>query len=258
MSERNPRVYSKLRMKLGPAYSLSNVLRCEPHMDALIQLLSTRLASLSSPTADGPTQNSKPVQLGKWLHYLIWDIMGELTFSTRFGFLDEGKDIGGSLGNTIKLAFYVTTLAYAQFLNSFLLDNPVLRWLDFQPNEHSFRTGVEAIEKRRRNKASHTDMMDYWLKLNDQGRLNDKEVFSAVMGNLGAGGDTVGSELQAFFYFLLRTQEGRFMARLKDEIDDAARKAELSDPIKYEEAIKLPFLQACVSDDSWSLDLYGL
>lgn len=35
--------------------------------------------------------------MGQWLHFFAFDVMGTTRFSKRYGFLDEGKDVGGML-----------------------------------------------------------------------------------------------------------------------------------------------------------------
>ena len=35
--------------------------------------------------------------LGQWLQFFAFDVMGTMTFSKRYGFLDEGRDVGGML-----------------------------------------------------------------------------------------------------------------------------------------------------------------
>ena len=35
--------------------------------------------------------------LGQWLQFFAFDVMGTLTFSKRYGFLDQGRDVEGML-----------------------------------------------------------------------------------------------------------------------------------------------------------------
>lgn len=48
-----------------------------------------------------------PTKLGEWFSYAAYDIAGEMTFSTSFGFVEKGEDIGGSIANmeTMELGF---------------------------------------------------------------------------------------------------------------------------------------------------------
>lgn len=240
MSECDPKKHAAMRSNLASGYSNSSVVKSEAFIDKTIQLLEQRLDELS--------QKEEPFEVGLWLSFLVWDILGEVTFSTRFGFLDQGRDIGNSIKNNFGLAVYVTLASYAQWLHAVFLGNPILRWLDFQPNEHTFNTTLEAIAAREKNHEATIDMMGQWTA--QQGRhpdrMTEKEILCAAIANLGAGGGTMGSVLQAFFYFLLK-EDPVHLRRLREEIDTARVARLLSFPVvSSAEAQRLPFLQACV------------
>ena len=208
-------------------------------MNKTIQLLEHRLEELG--------RQKKPFEFGLWLHFLTWDIMGEVMFSTRFGFLDQGRDIDNSINNNFGLAVYVTLTSYARWVHAILLGNPILRWLDFQPKEHTFNTTVKAIAARQKNAEAKVDMVEQWMgqQARYPDRMTEKDVLTAAISTLGAGGETVGSVLQAFFYFLLK-EDPVHLRRLREEIDTARAAGLLSSVVSNAEALKLPYLQACV------------
>lgn len=76
-SECDPKKYATMRSNLASGFSGSSVMKSQPFMDKTIQLLEQCLDELS--------QQKKPFEFGLWLHFLTWDIMGEVMFSTRFG-----------------------------------------------------------------------------------------------------------------------------------------------------------------------------
>ena len=43
-------------------------------------------------------ENGEIFDLGEYLQFFAFDVMGTMTFSKRYGFLDQGKDVGGMLG----------------------------------------------------------------------------------------------------------------------------------------------------------------
>lgn len=43
-------------------------------------------------------QHGAIFDLSKWLQYYAFDVMGMLTFSKRYSFLDAGEDVGNMLG----------------------------------------------------------------------------------------------------------------------------------------------------------------
>ena len=239
MSECDPKKHVAMRSNLASGYSGSSALRSESSVDQTIQLLECRLDELS--------QQKEAFELSLWLLFFAWDINGEMMFSTRFGFLDQGRDIDNSIKNNFGLAFYVTVTSYAQWLHNVLFGNPILRWLDFQPKEHTFNTTVKAVAARKKNPETRADMMEQWMghQARHPDRMTEKDVLTAAISNLGAGGGTVGSVLQAFFYLLLK-ENPVHLKRLREEIDTASAARTLSRVVSNAEALKLPYLQACV------------
>jgi len=235
MSERDPKKYAAMRSNVASAYTLSNVIRNEAEMDKVITLLRKRLDHLS--TLD------EPVELNQWLHFLTHDLLGEIVFSSRFGFLDQGRDIGDAIKNNFFLSIYVTSMLYMQWLHAILFGNPILRWINFQPNEHTYNTAVTSVTTRKAHTSSRVDMMQFWLEQRQKHpeRFSEREMFSNVIATLGAGAGTVGSALEAVFYFLLK-EDPIYLQRLRQEIDSA----QFSDVVAFAEAQQLPYLQAVV------------
>lgn len=64
--------------------------------------------------------------------------------------------------------------------------------------------------------------------------------------NRFAGSDTTGIAFRATFYYLMKTPSA--YEKLLAEIDEAANKGELTFPCKYSDAIKLPYLSACIKE----------
>lgn len=238
MSECDPKRHVAMRSNVASGYSLSNILKNEVYIDRTIALMEERL--------DQTISTNEPVEFSLWIHFLTWDILGEVTFSERFGFLDQARDVGNAIKNTFALALYITTAAYIQWLHALLLGNPILRWLDFQPSEHTYQTCVASVNKRKANPEARVDMMEQWMNTlaKHPDRMKEKDILCAAAANLGAGGDTVAITLQAFFYLLLKNPV--YLDRLRQEIDSSHARGELSEIVAYSEAQNLPYLQACV------------
>lgn len=236
MSERDPKKHSVMRSSVAPAYSLSNVLKNEPIIDEVIELMEQRLVDMS--------QQNQQINLGQWLHFLTYDLLGEFMFSSRFGFLDQGRDVGGSIHNSFYFSLYVTSMTYMQWLHSLLVGNPLLRWIDFQPTEHTFTTAVNCIAARKAHTEARVDMMEHWKVQHEKRpeKFSDKDMHSAIIATIAAGAGTVASVLEAFFYFLLK-EDTKYLRHLQEEID----RENASTIVSYSEAQQLPYLQAVVS-----------
>lgn len=61
-----------------------------------------------------------------------------------------------------------------------------------------------------------------------------------------AGSDTTGIGLRSVFYHLMKNPT--VYKQLMEEIDEATKQGQLSSPVKYSEALKLPFLCACIKE----------
>ncbi|EAW15334.1 cytochrome P450 [Aspergillus clavatus NRRL 1] len=240
MSELNPRRHIEKTRNVAAGYALSNIIKSEAYVDTLLQLLKTRL--------DGLSESGTPVEFDRWFNYFAFDVVGEVTFSKSFGFVESGTDIRNAIANTRALALYIALMNPYVRLHNLTLGNPLLSRLGIQPSSHIFDTCLAAIDARKNNPDSRNDMMERWLHVRATypDRMAENEVFAVAVANIGAGADTVSATLQALVYHLLRSPG--HLQRLRAEIDAAKAKGELSAVVQYAEAQRLPFLQACIKE----------
>jgi cytochrome P450 len=77
-------------------------------------------------------------------------------------------------------------------------------------------------------------------------KVTMSDVFGTCMANIGAGSDTTGISLSAVIYYLCKNPEA--MRKLREEIDELAEKGEVSDPVTFGQAQKMPYLQAVLKE----------
>lgn len=238
MSECDPHRHIEKGKNITPGYSLSNIMKSEERVDAMIELLEQQFDNLSAA--------SKPMDPEKWFNFVAFDILGEVMFSRPFNFLKEARDIGNAIENTRFLAMYVSVVGHFVWFHNLTMGNPLANKLGLQPSSYLFDMSQEAIESRKNNPEQQKDMMGMWFdnlqKFPD--RMQESEVVAAITANVSAGADTVSATLQGFFYHLLH--HPLHLQRLRGEIDGAQARGELSSIVQYSEAMDLPFLQACV------------
>lgn len=68
-------------------------------------------------------------ELGSWLQYFAFDVMGTLTFSKRYGFLDTGKDTGRMLATIKDFMRSSAPLTQIPWLDWALRKNRIGDWL---------------------------------------------------------------------------------------------------------------------------------
>lgn len=239
MGELDPKRHIHKARNLASGYAFSNVIKSEPFIDDAVRVLESQLDDLS--------KERKPVHFNHWFNFFGFDVLGEVTFSQRFGFLDEGRDVGGAIANTRFLAIYIGVIGHLYFLHDWLLANPLIGWLNLQPSNHIFDTALRAVEARSSNPDKRKDMMEQWLDTRRKfpDRMEEKELLAGAVVNVGAGADTISAAMQSFFYFLIRNP--KYMQKLRSEIDAAQGRGQLSNVVSFAESQGLEYLQACVS-----------
>lgn len=86
-STRDEAFHRSQKRPVAHAYSLSALLELEPAVDSCSALF---LAQLRRFAAD-----NKPIDLGIWLQYYAFDVVGEFSFASKLGFLEQGADVDG-------------------------------------------------------------------------------------------------------------------------------------------------------------------
>ena len=94
----DPVIHQTLKRPVANAYSLSALVSLESRVDSTMEVFCTQLTERF-------VDKQQVCDLGKWLQMFAFDVIGELTFSKRLGFLESGEDINGVMAgiwNTFK------------------------------------------------------------------------------------------------------------------------------------------------------------
>lgn len=222
-------------------FSMGSLLSMEPLIDNTITYFIRRLEEEFVSTGNA-------CDMASWLHYCAWDVIGDITFSQRMGFLKEGRDISGMCKMGYDAMDYFSAIGMMPWLDLFLDKNPVKRIGPpfFVP---AVEFSVKRIQDRRSGADGHDhtstpDLLDGFLDAQKENPdvVNEDIVLSYTMANVAAGSDTVATELRSILYHLCRDRSA--MTRLRAELDgDNA-----SVPLSWAQVQKLPFLCACVEE----------
>ncbi|KAK5056768.1 hypothetical protein LTR84_012300 [Exophiala bonariae] len=120
-STRDPNYHRAEKRKVGAAYSLPNLLESETAIDSCINLFMSRLDEYEGA--------KKPVDLGAWLQYFAFDVIGEVTFSSKLGFLEQGKDVDQMMHAIEGMLLYASLCGQVPEYHKFLLGNPLFSML---------------------------------------------------------------------------------------------------------------------------------
>lgn len=92
---RDEDLHRRMRRPVANLYSIANLTRFEPLVVSTIEYFFSRLDEMF-------TDKGRGFNLSDWLQLFTFDIMGEVTFSRRLGFLEKGGDIEGVIENNWK------------------------------------------------------------------------------------------------------------------------------------------------------------
>ncbi|KAL8955546.1 MAG: hypothetical protein Q9193_006648, partial [Seirophora villosa] len=199
------------------------------------------------------------IDLGRWINMYAFDVLGELFYGNMFGFMHEHKDIGGymktidsmlpafSVGGTVPS--YLTKL---YFLATVIISPSVRRAVGaVQLIDNASKT---AIERRRLEMAEKHDnrrdllrkMLDINAERGEKVNYTYQDICVESQSSLFAGADTTAIAINSVLYHLMRNPTA--YRKLTAEIDAAVQNGTLSLPVTYANAIKLPYLRACINE----------
>lgn len=103
--------HARLRRAVNNAYAMSSLVQFEPLVDSAIHEF---LAQLHSRYTE--KSGSEVVDFGEWLQYFAFDVICELTYSKRMGFMERGDDVENIISNlqwVLNYAAVVSTLIFS-------------------------------------------------------------------------------------------------------------------------------------------------
>lgn len=193
----------------------------------------------------------KPFDLGPWLLYYAWDVVGVVTFSQPIGYLEKGHDFDGTLGDSESALDYFSVVGMIPALDHWLGKNPVMR---IGPPGFSTITGISLkhlVDRYQGNDKDYhdpqkPDFLDRFIEAKnaDPREVDDAQIISWLMINLIAGADTTALTLRSAFYYCLRDQ--RIWKRLQQET--LAAGLHKATPVSYKDAHSIPYFEAVVRE----------
>ncbi|KAL4908288.1 hypothetical protein BDW74DRAFT_99249 [Aspergillus multicolor] len=242
-SERVPKRHAESRKKVASMYAMSSLVAYEPFVDNCINVFKQRL--------DEFAVQGKVIDFAHWLQCYAFDVIGEITFGSRFGFLNAGNDVGGvmkSLDDGLTISSYFGL--YPWLYPSFLRLSKLLNLGATYANEFSWRHIQETratMKPEAYSNSNDQSRMTMTMKLvqaqmQNPHSMSDWDVLSTAGANVGAGSDTTSISLSATLYHLYRHPQ--CLAKLREEIK--AFKVEGNPAFKDTQA--MPYLQAVLKE----------
>ncbi|TGJ87215.1 hypothetical protein E0Z10_g1517 [Xylaria hypoxylon] len=248
-ADRSIQRHANNRRQLQNTYSMTSLVSYEPYVNQCADIFSRRLCELGEAGVS--------VDMGHWMQCYAFDVIGQITFGKRIGFLDRGADIQGIMRVIEKQLMYGTLVGiYTRFHR---LAFGVLNFLagkNGAGREHIVKlTEVRIAEEQERRKAKRAGDGDgaepfvskFLAKYEqDPEKFSMLHVLAGCTANMAAGSDTTGISLSAILYYLLR--HPKCLQELRREIEEFRARGLLSESFGFKETQQMPYLQAVIKE----------
>ncbi|QRD85169.1 putative cytochrome P450 monooxygenase [Aspergillus flavus] len=225
---RSHKTHAAFRKHIAGPYSFSNVKRMEPLVDARIDDWLNKLDETFAST-------------GAKFDFAWWAV--EIGFGAPFGFIEQGKDVGGLIQGFHDGLPAFGLLARLHPFTSWMKTTFMKKYLVAKPEDNTgigvlMRFRDRLIEQRLREIAEgkdvgRVDLLQTFIDARtEDGKPLDMDYLKAeVLLVLLAGADTTGTVFQSLVNHLLVNQE--VYERMMEEIDTASRKGLIPETIPH-------------------------
>ncbi|KIW97391.1 uncharacterized protein Z519_02783 [Cladophialophora bantiana CBS 173.52] len=223
---------------------MSSILTFELLIDEYGELLIEKLKDFAGP--------GETVDLTHWFTCWAFDsvVLTGDTFSQRFGFLDNGEDIGGICESLRQRMPYAAFACVYPELHPTLFK--IVNWLAGTATgkvDYTIAYTTERIaERMEEEKPDKKDMLAQFIagQRSDPTTFTDWDVLIRAFGNIVAGADTTWITLTAIIYYLRKNR--RCLDKLRREIDELANTGSISNPVSFYESQRMPYCQVVIKE----------
>ncbi|KAI0550397.1 cytochrome P450 [Xylaria curta] len=250
-ADRSIQRHANNRRQLQNTYSMTSLVSYEPYVDQCADIFSQRLSEIS--------EAGMPIDMGHWLQCYAFDVIGQITYGKRIGFLDQGADIQGIMHAIENGLVYGTLVGiYDRFHHAaFALVN-FLAGKKGAGREYIVRLSKASIAEEQEKKKARADessntigaepFVSKFLAKHEQDpeKFTMQHVLAGCTTNMAAGSDTTGISLSAILYYLIKNPG--CLQKLREEIVDFQEQGLLSASFGFKETQQMPYLQAVIKE----------
>jgi cytochrome P450 len=234
--------HAETRKRFQSLYSMSSLLSYEPYVDECVELFVDKLSQFA--------REGTRIDLAHWFQCYAFDVIGSITYSERFGFLDTGEDVAGTMAALDKSMAYSTLVGIFPKLHPYLyavlekipgsgaagrtyLMNFVTRKIC---ERSSGKDGLRA------DIAAPQDFLEKLTRAHhqDPAKTTQYHIFMMALSNIIAGADTTAISLSSTLYHLITSPHA--LSNLRHELDLAAHTP------SFKDTQALPYLQAVIKE----------
>lgn len=190
-------VHAQKKKVANVPYSMAAMQQLGPFIDDTIELLMSKMdAGASGSTRVKDFAKGPVLDLGNWLHWFAFDVLGEVAFSRSFGFLEQGKDVDGAIHTIDGSQRYNGIVGQVPILDHFLRRNPLRKFVPGMDTKNALitRMALEELGRRKpfdkegegkwRGGDGRQDLLASLIKghLKDPEKFKEGDVFAVAHG----------------------------------------------------------------------------
>ncbi|KAI5917092.1 cytochrome P450 [Camillea tinctor] len=230
-------VHSSQRKLVARAYTMESMIHLEPKVDSMIRLFLEKLDTKIGETFD----------IGTWFQLFAFDIIGAVSFTRPFGFVEAGDDQGtfSRIQRSMASITWVMQAPWVHRLQQRL--KPIIgNWLAANDrNGYFFEFTSQEVTGRKDRGGDDKDILAQLFAVQKaKPHLSNVDIAYMMTSNVFAGSDTTSTALRAAFFLLFKNPEK--LRYLMEELGGKKANGQLSDLVSSEEAKSCPYLQAVI------------
>ncbi|OJJ58292.1 hypothetical protein ASPSYDRAFT_152542 [Aspergillus sydowii CBS 593.65] len=247
--DRDIKRHGETRKRFSSLYSMSSLVHYEEFVDQCADVFFQRLGEFAERDAK--------FNLGEWLQFYAFDVIGEITYGQRFGFLDRGHDIDGTIGALQNLMAYSSLIGiYHEWHPRLFGTLSRFTWSGAGGRAYIMRYVQEKIARHSTQKKSDVEhgplktqtFLEKMILARDKDpeKVTDYHVFMMGLSNVIAGSDTTAISLSSIMYHLLHYPA--VLSKLRQEINDYTARGLCSERVTFKESQEMPYFQAVMKE----------
>ncbi|KAJ6015172.1 hypothetical protein N7540_009763 [Penicillium herquei] len=242
---------AETRKRFTGLYSMSSVVSYEPFVDRCIDLFFERLDEFAA--------KKQSFNLGHWFQCYAFDVIGDVTFGQRFGFLDRGEDIDGAINAVHKVMMYSSLVGVYPEWHPILfeamskLKSSGAAGRAYISKFVREKIGIHEHERKNTNNTmtettGPQDFLSKMMQARDENpeKITDYHLLIMGQSNVTAGSDTTAISLSGIMWYLLQNFEA--LNKLREEIQEFTQQGRCSHEITFKETQEMPYLQAVMKE----------
>lgn len=223
-------------------------------------LVDSTIAAFIQKTKELFVEQDQRCNFSQWLQYFAFDVIGELTWSKRLGYVEQNRDVGAVVGFVGDFLSYSAIVGQMPFLDLLWKKNPLrLKWEALGLTSKMFPVTKFALERAAERQDTEkvatnrgVDLLTKFQQAQEKHPdfMTDKQVLASCTSMIFAGSETTAISLSSIFYHVAR--HPHVYAKLMAELEESAASGKIAEranrQVSWVEAQQLPYLEAVIQE----------